>query len=520
LNCANGIAKFVHLLDSAFVPACVRPNLISQFCRKEGKMTVRKLGSFAALVFALLWAGDRLALAAPPPVTPNALTQPAGQSSVLIPINYAAGGAFALPNVIPDSTLASWATTALTVPDPLNANLRVSAVGGATFLFQTCFGGGFLDDLNNDLTPVGVPWVGGSAAQFDQPAYGQALGNPPANAPASSPIGNPPVNYWTNALVPTLKAGSVVSSDIATANANDPLGTPLNPAPAISETGQLYYANNGGTITLDNNNNINHYAILWAGYTDAQRHFTSIDSIYTSLTTAWKNTPYQIQILYGDGMSQVPGGPENNPAALPWGANANTTVTSATAATLSAAFTNVGALVTADFANNKANDQFFFYAGDHGGNNQALAGGVGGGGPAGTMTTTLPTLQISPGQYQGITNSPGAVPTLTFSYSMNDPTDDVEVLLDGNDIGDLTDNGSGTQTFVIPVSDIEPGTDTIDLDTVSGTPFTINNMDFFTGAIDDGPLEVPEPASAGLMALAAITALSRRRRTAAIRKAA
>jgi hypothetical protein len=479
-------------------------------------MARRKLTVLAAFTSLLLLVSQGLTLAAPPAVTANAINQPAGQNSFLVPIDFnaAAKPPNQLPNVIPDNQLASWAATALTTQDPQNAAKRVSMVGGATFLFQNCFGGGFLDDLNTTLTPAGVPWVGGSASQHDQASYGQAKGAPIAGNPANSPTGMPPVNYWTNQLAPLLVNGANMATVIDNANQNDPLGTPKNPAPAISETGQLYYANNGQNVALDNNNNINHYAILFAGFTDAQRHFTSIDAVYTSLAATWKNTPYFIQICYGDGLAQVPAGAaEANPAALPWAAPPKTTVTAGTALNLFNAFSNVQNKIVVDYGQGIKTDQFFFYAGDHGGNTAVVAGGVGGGGPPGTPATLQP-LQISPGMFQGMNSTPNAVPTISFNYTMPDQTDDAQIMINGHDIGDLTYDPSGTETFQIPVADLQPGSDSLVLDTVSGTQFTINNATFFTGAIDDGPVAVPEPATIALTALAGTALLIRRRRAA------
>jgi len=470
-------------------------------CRRTG-FQIRLAGFFVSLAIAATtpWA------IAGPPLSPNAITQPVGQNSALIPFDFNPLNGFKGTNVITDTTFSLWAGSALTTFNPVTKT-TVPIVGGATFLFQQCYGGGFLDDLNNTLSNDNVPWVGGSAAQFNQPSYGQAKGVPAVGAGPDSPVGNPPVNYWTNQITPVLAPGANEANLINAANILDPVGQ-FSKAPA--ETGQLWYANGGDNITLDNNQAVKHYAILFAGLTDAQRHFTSISSIYSDLATAWAGTPYQITVLYGDGSHQVPfNNPEKNLALLPFIGLPNTTVLPATSNNLAAVFADDGADILKDYQNGITNDQFFFFGGDHGGNNKVAGGGVGGGGPVGTVTTTLPMYSITKDSIDQIKEDPITVPTITLDYTMTDPSSEVAVLFNGDNLGDLT-SASTSVTLAIPDNDLLAGNNTIGLETLGGSAFTVNDYSVFTGAVDDGP--VPEPVMASLL-LTLFLPLALRRRT-------
>ncbi len=373
-------------------------------------------------------------------------------------------------------------------------------VGDATFTFQQCFGGGFLDDLNNTITGAGVNWVGGAASSFDEPSYGQNPGAAvaPAGKPISaSPTDIPPADYWTTQLYPALVANSDNATSINTANVNDPYGSVINAAGPNTENGQLYYPNGMGTVNLTANGT-NRYAILFAGMTNNQRYFTDTNNMYNQLALAG----YKITVLFGDGASQVQGTNQNN---LPAGWNAK----AATSNALQNAITAVGAKIAADYAANITTDQFFFYATDHGGNTQVVGPGAGGGlipGAGGPPGTTSP-IQISPGVMTGMTLDPTAIPTITLDYSMT-ANDDAEVLINGNDIGDIT-AGSNTATLEIPDSDLVAGSDSLQLQTITGPSFTFDDATFFSGA--DNTLVVPEPATFGLLSMISLTLLARRR---------
>ncbi len=87
--------------------------------------------------------------------------------------------------------------------------------------FNSCYGGGMLDDIASALGPpnfsTAIPFVGASASDADQPAWG------PDDA-WSTATGNG--SFWTNSLadaVTNASPGGSVSGTVGTANANDPV---------------------------------------------------------------------------------------------------------------------------------------------------------------------------------------------------------------------------------------------------------------------------------------------------------
>jgi hypothetical protein len=460
--------------------------------------TVRPI-ALLSLAAAALIGTCAIAVAAPPAVTATALAQPAGQNSTLIPTNFnAAAAPGAAGNLIYDGQFASWVQAALVTNQMGN---QVSMVGDATFAFQQCFGGGFLDDLNTQFGAT-VNWVGGAASSFNEPSYGQNPGLPvaPAGKGINASLTNvPPADYWTTELYPLLNANSDNPTSINTANANDPYGTVLNGAGPNPENGQLYYPPGKGVINLTTAG-ANRYAILWAGLTNNLRYFTDVTNMYNKLVALG----YNVSVLFGDGASSIQGAGTND---LPngWGAQA------ATSNNLQNAIANVGTKIAADYAANKTNDQFFFYATDHGGNTAVVGPGAGGGlipGAGGPPGTTSP-IQISQGDSVAMGLDPQATPTLTINYTMTSPGS-AEVLVNGNDIGNIY-SGSSSATLAIPDSDLQPGNDSVQFDTLSGPSFQVTGETFFSGAFDT-LVPVPEPATLAVVAISGITLLARRRR--------
>ena len=172
-------------------------------------------------------------------MTPQAIAQPAGQNSTLIPTNFNAAAAPAAGNIILDSTFAGWIQGALTT---VVGGKPTSMVGDATFTFQQCFGGGFLDDLNNTITGAGVNWVGGAASSFDEPSYGQNPARPsprPVNPfPPVPPTFHPPtigppssIPPWSR-TVTTPPASIPPTPTIPTA----PSSMPADPTPKMANS--------------------------------------------------------------------------------------------------------------------------------------------------------------------------------------------------------------------------------------------------------------------------------------------
>ncbi|NJL31490.1 MAG: hypothetical protein HC898_07600 [Phycisphaerales bacterium] len=95
-----------------------------------------------------------------------------------------------------------------------------STVKDAKFFFQTCFGGGMLDDLNVALGDK-VKWVGGSASRYDEVSWG--FTNEVAGAG----------DYWTLGLVPELAKDQTVLQALEKADNN-----PWEVRGGVTETGQ------------------------------------------------------------------------------------------------------------------------------------------------------------------------------------------------------------------------------------------------------------------------------------------
>jgi hypothetical protein len=425
--------------------------------------------------------------------------QPANQHATLID---SAG------QPIRDDTFAGW------VSNGLRPNIGVGAVTqSATFVFNTCFGGGMLDDLQSVLSAPGVqpvvPFLGGAASRHDQAAFGQiprpAAGVPFGGDPVNYPI--PPIkpySMFTQALLPFINPGlnqdwntainSAINSDL-----DGPVAGPARgkAAPNI-EDGQLTYASGG------QNNKITEpasaagnfrYAIFWAGQTDAIRHFNNTQAMIDRVTGAWAaaGVPFAFSVLYGDGTNRLVGNAASGAVPDGWKA--------ATPANLKARIENIPAAFG-------QLDQFFFYATDHGGNTAIAFGGrVGGaGGPAGTFL--IPT--IAPGTLHAMEQSGDNVPTLAVDFSGLNGS--AEVLIGTHLVGTFSDftGLNGQRVFTLDESWLTAD-NVVSIRSLSGGDFNIDQIEFFTGGI--GEIQsVPEPAAAGLflLGLAFLTACRRR----------
>lgn len=395
--------------------------------------------------------------------------QPIGQFSALIPSDHNPLGKPVFPNVIRDNTFALWIRAALVNNNALRAR-------DASLLFQQCYGGGFLDDLDTQLTPApNVKWVGGSASEHGTQSWGQNKGFP-TNPVLKSGTDMPPMSYWTRQLEQHLFPGNRNVDSIAAARIADPYGAFAAPPQHRIEMGQLVYRNNGEDILLTDGGGIaKRYAILFAGKANAERHFENVKRVYDRLAAGWNLAGGDvIRVVYGDGVNQVQGNPASGILPLLWMA------VPGTAANLQAAITAIGNVIT-------VNDQFFFYASDHGGNSAVGGGGMipGAGGPPGA----LPPMTVSPGMNQEMRGQPENVPTLSLDYSMLVSGTNAEVYWNDCLLGNLTYGGasSGSVTLAIDEDCILDGSNEISLSTLSGSGFEITESTFFTGAMNDIP---------------------------------
>ncbi len=211
-----------------------------------------------------------------------------------------------------------------------------STVKDAKFFFQTCYGGGMLDDL---VTALGdsVKWVGGSASRHDEVSWGEN--------DAITGSGD----FWSLALVPELAKNQTVKQAIDNAD-NNPWETRYR----VTETGQSIFgdAPDSDQIKLKDPQTKSFHAILWAGIPDGNRHFNDIVSMQNMLINQMQPhvgaAKFSITTLFGNGSTDKFGDP------LPFTAQA------ATKANLQTAINSLKNVLGPD-------EQFFFYATDHGG---------------------------------------------------------------------------------------------------------------------------------------------------------
>lgn len=263
----------------------------------------------------------------------------------------------------------------------------------ATFLFEQCFSGGMFNDLDtafgNDLR-----WVGGSAARHDQSSYGE--GN-------SAPF---PMDHWVRALdqaLDFLPTSLPMINHINVAREGDDVG----PNGTGNEDPQSLYRNGGETINHRQGGGSGHYAILWAGNANRQRHVNDILVMYENLREAYMATgdPWSIIVL-GDS------------------ADLNMPALSATKENLQQAFDAIATLQDPDA-------DFLFFASNHGGVDtkifeQSLIG---------LGQSLIRRVAISDSELDGILRTPEAIPGFGFQFEgLDEPG--LRVVVDGIDLGD------------------------------------------------------------------------------------
>ncbi len=366
---------------------------------------------------------------------------------------------------------------------------------------------------------------------------------------------------WSAGLVPQMyvNPNQFVKTDAAIAQQQDYYG----PNSAYYQRGILgedpnYLSYNGGgfnTVADQAVTNLGgtHYAVIFvgdAGIYGTQGDFSKLGQsmrnvsadLIKTLSADWANTNFQIYLLFGDGTSNTLGfntassiGANtglnivttiNNPAN-----NYHTTIMSATSANLSTVIQNIGA------APNSINNQFLFFGFDHGdrqiipqrlvlaGPNSPAGGQSDPPVSAGSSYTTTFSLTDPSGDPTDNPNDelvdtadeedPSAPSTLTVTYDGLDTsaTGEVDVLLNGDEIGTLDPTGTSV-TLDVPAADLADG-DSISIDNNTNETVNVDSETFDAGAVppEDGDQFVPEPAAASI-ALLGIGMLSRRRRRA------
>ncbi len=366
---------------------------------------------------------------------------------------------------VSDRDLAGWLKNALTAGEEAN-------VLNAIFLFQTCFGGGMLDDLRREIGKT-FPWVGGTAAGHFEPSWYhgtsvdtinkrieaidrdlQALGNrqdlkarearqtfmqrreatvrllqAARTQGLPEAIGGRSHGYWTSALVDELQRtqGKKPPVPMLTLLLNAQQRDPVGPKGTRTETGNYVASASGADIVFvdpDVQKVKKIYAILWAGQADLVAHFHDIDQMERAIRARASGRPVDIQILFGDGERSADG------TVLPkaWRVKA-------TRKNLEDAITRVKAKIAKE-------DQFIFYASGHGtytDDPPQLA-------PANAANRSV--FPVAPLVMVGTILTAESSPTVTVTHR-NVLTSDLLVAVNGVPLGHLDPSGD-TTSFIVP----------------------------------------------------------------------
>ena len=156
---------------------------------------------------------------------------------------------------IRDDDLADY--VAKNIPRDPNGNPQCR---GVVILSNSCFGGGLLDDFEEEFdtggSAPGVPWTGGTAAAGHEPAW----------APVDAPVAHNNNSFWTGSMIGSMGSTATVSGDIGAANTADP-AAPGNPmALGEPEHPQGASGNGGSNLTWGNNSE----CVVYAGKPDQQ----------------------------------------------------------------------------------------------------------------------------------------------------------------------------------------------------------------------------------------------------------
>jgi len=349
-------------------------------------------------------------------------------------------------------------------------------VSDVKVFFQGCYGGGFLDDIERALGPTGIPWVAGSAANPDEPAWtGEGNGGTGS--------------FWTDALGDSMGTTGTVAGDIGAANAAD-AAAPGNPmADGEPEHPQSASGNGGSGITWGSQAQV----VVFAGNPD----MTSIENDVSNMEDDFNDQ---------------------------YGADPDSTIY--TSATGSRSTQDLKDMIR-DACNGLQGGQLVLYFGDHGDTEfdadefwNDLMGGMGilADRTAGWGTT----IDLHDGWITGLTWMDEKADEDPEPYLNVVPTTAVvggewNLVLNGFSIPLLDDIAPGESVdFPVPWGVILAGPNTLELlPVVPGAPLALEleNLELSSGpiALRLRPDIIPEPPGLGLVGLM-LLALKRRRR--------
>ena len=332
----------------------------------------------------------------------------------------------------------------------------------AAFLFQPCYGGGMLDDLQTALGDK-VKWVGGAGSKHDQKTRTHVSQKEADDHPWDQKwVSADPNGFWTEVLKVELAKDQTVLKAIKS--------TPpkVEDLAKKRETVQYVSRNGGETIELGDETAHSYHAVLWAGNPNFIANFNDIRDIRAVLIDKWgpPSPLASITTLFGDGMKNSKGDD------LPAGWNA----VPATRANLQTILTGLQAQIDEDV-------QLLFYASFHGGRyTQAKVA------PAavpGGAASDLSEIELVAGEYVGMLGEEANQPSLIVDYSGNVANGAVSVLFNGNVLGFLEPSQTSVE---FPVSEgfLRPINQVL-VDSVNPSPLTIEQVTFLTGGIGGSP---------------------------------
>ena len=148
--------------------------------------------------------------------------------------------------------------------------------------FNSCYGGGMLDDIGEAMDEEGIPWVGGSASSAEEPAWG----------PNDAWVGGSDMgSFWTDELAEQVSnggTGDTVSGDIQNANDNDPTAPGGEYEDDLPEDGEPENPQNasgggGGSVTWGDGAEV----VVFSGNNTDKRHDNNTDNMEEAFDDLW-----------------------------------------------------------------------------------------------------------------------------------------------------------------------------------------------------------------------------------------
>jgi hypothetical protein len=353
---------------------------------------------------------------------------------------------------------------------PKDAN-GVPQVKDVKLMFNSCYGGGMLDDFERVFGPggpcEGVPWAGGAASLPNQVSWGPSDGY-------VNRSGGDLGDYWTNALADAIRNGGNVQESLETARDNDVRG----PSSDNHKEDPVVATGNGGGLVEWDAPGTKHEAVVFGGKNTNLRHDNDIDNVSGALESIWDDGTYHVYEGRGD-------------AATGTKAHLETMIMSAT-------------------QNLDADTQLVLYFDDHGDTDfdileyldwafprrraRVLAPLA----PAYTITDSLSvTFTLHGGWVEGLTameEQPGDVPAPALHMTLQGPIQGDEWQITLNTVPVTLPTGTLTGTHVLPVvwTSILSGTNHLEIAAVDtpGSAMDLDDLELSSGPInqreDDG----------------------------------